>query len=346
MQNHGNNWCIPAQILLCLISTSTRSFGATSRPVLSLTMLGSRNMSFIRCESLFNKRIEHKMCLPVGSIKPGRITSNKPRNFLLFKRQHWLVRIPVKYHEKECAVVHWEESWCWLSFMLENLFVIESSRTWQGSQNRRKIIGADAWAWERLSPVSRVPWYPDFEDLKICANSALMPLQVCGFLENLMPRRILGWDAGAHREHPRGRRDTVSKIFVQRSLWGRLQPRRQSTAFACEPAGKATLEDQTLFSRLPMFQRMPNLQKLPFCVLQTALNADTVIAAGESIWQGLEKIRPNLQTPLFSPALRICAETKILKHQHDCHNLSGVICTIPARRAAPILQAMADCCLG
>ena len=32
---------------------------------------------------------------------------------------------------------------------------------------------------------------------------------------------------------------------------------------------------------------------------------------------GLAKIRPNLQTPLFSPALRICAETKILKHQHD-----------------------------
>ena len=23
------------------------------------------------------------------------------------------------------------------------------------------IIDADAWAWERLSPISSVPWYPD-----------------------------------------------------------------------------------------------------------------------------------------------------------------------------------------
>ena len=55
-------------------------------------------------------------------------------------------------------------------------------------------------------------------------------------------------------------------------------------------------------------------QKIPLCVLQAASNADTGAAAGESIWQGPAKIRPNLQTPLFSSALRICAETKILKH--------------------------------
>ena len=58
--------------------------------------------------------------------------------------------------------------------------------------------------------------------------------------------------------------------------------------------------------------------KVIFGVLQAALNADTIVAAGGSIWPGLTKIRPNLQTPVFSPALRICAETKILKHQHDC----------------------------
>ena len=81
-----------------------------------------------------------------------------------------------------------------------------------------KIIDAGSWALERLSPVSRVPWYPDLGDLKICANSASMQLPACGFLVNLTSRRNLGWDAGASREHPRGRRDTVSKIFVQQSL--------------------------------------------------------------------------------------------------------------------------------
>ena len=69
-----------------------------------------------------------------------------------------------------------------------------------------------------LSPVSRVPWYPGFGDLKICANFASMQLPACGFLVSLMPRRNLDWDSGAYREHPQGRRDTVSKIFVQRSL--------------------------------------------------------------------------------------------------------------------------------
>ena len=93
-------------------------------------------------------------------------------------------------------------------------------------------------------------------------------------------------------------------------------------SFACEAAGKVTLEDRTLVSWLSMLQRMQNLPKLPLCILQTVLNADTgsdtLVAAGESNWQGLAKIRPNLQMPLFSPALRICAETKILKHQQDC----------------------------
>ena len=56
---------------------------------------------------------------------------------------------------------------------------------------------------------------------------------------------------------------------------------------------ESDLGDRKLVSLLPMLQHMPNWPKLPLCVLQTASNADTVVAAGpsagESIWQGLEK---------------------------------------------------------
>ena len=77
-----------------------------------------------------------------------------------------------------------------------------------GFQTRRRIIDADAWAWERLSSLSRVSSYPAMGDFKICAMSASMPLPACGFSDEPHDTPKFGLGAGVYREHPRGRRNT------------------------------------------------------------------------------------------------------------------------------------------
>ena len=67
-----------------------------------------------------------------------------------------------------------------------------------------------------------------------------------------------------------------------------------------------------------MLQCMPNLKKCHLYDLKTASNVDTVVAAvKKKIGRGSQK-SDQIFDCLFSSALKICAETKIPKYQHDC----------------------------
>ena len=93
-------------------------------------------------------------------------------------------------------------------------------------KNMRKTVDADAWAWERLSPFSRVPWYPDIRGFTICVIS-----------DAVVGMGLFQWSS----QH--------SKIWV-----GMQEHTESTTAFAFQAAGKAILQDWTLVSRLPFLK--------------------------------------------------------------------------------------------
>ena len=62
----NNVWnLLNGQVWLCSVSTSTSNYVTTSRLSLAFTMLGSKNMSFLWCHSLFNKNLSTKGVHPL-----------------------------------------------------------------------------------------------------------------------------------------------------------------------------------------------------------------------------------------------------------------------------------------
>lgn len=104
-----------------------------------ITTHRSKNMSFLLCEFLFNKIIEHKVCWPSDHIqsKAGRV--DEPINFLLLKlgRSIW------KQSLRDCNV----DSFCWLGRKLMLSFIHQVNLLLSNFANFKAIIVCNIPRW-------------------------------------------------------------------------------------------------------------------------------------------------------------------------------------------------------
>ena len=116
LENNGRN-LFEGQVWLCSVSTSTRTYVTTSRLSLEFTMLGSKNMSFLWCQSLFNKNLSTKgpwkRCSPSGPCIARQEKQISRAAFSYWKR--WTGPFVWQY-----VAVDWGERSCWFSFMHVN----------------------------------------------------------------------------------------------------------------------------------------------------------------------------------------------------------------------------------